>query len=92
MSKISVYHGNRTEPNLLGSFYYLEGTTFSLAFGSPWVAPFGLALFLTGVELEQVWVVASCEVLRRRVAAVRGRSTGTVGARTERGCLVGQSL
>lgn len=69
---------------LPGPWYYLEGATFSLLFG--------LVLFLTGAAPERVWVwvVASWEVLRLRGAAVRGRSTGMVGARAERGFLVGQ--
>lgn len=37
-------------------------------------------------------MVASCEALRRMVVVVLGGSMGTVGARTERGCLDGHTL
>lgn len=72
--------------------YYLAGTAFSLAFGFPFAAPAGFGLVLAGVVPEEVWAVASCEALRRMVVVVLGGSMGTVGARTERGCLDGHTL
>lgn len=72
--------------------YYLAGTAFSLAFGFPLVTPAGFGLVLAGVAPEEVWAVASCEALRRMVVVVLGGSMGTVGARTERGCLEGHTL
>ncbi len=72
--------------------YYLAGTTFSLAFGFPLVAPTGFSLVCVDMVPEEVWAVASCEALRRMVVVVLGGSIGTVGARTERGCLDGHTL
>ncbi len=72
--------------------YYLAGTTFSLAFGFPLVAPTGFSLVFVDMVPEEVWAVASCEALRRMVVVVLGGSIGTVGARTERGCLDGHTL
>lgn len=72
------------------TLYYLAGTAFSLAFGFPLVAGFGLVL--AGVVPEVDWAVASCEALRRIVVVVLGCSMGTVGARTDRGCLDGHTL
>ncbi len=72
--------------------YYLAGTAFSLAFGFPLAPPAGFGLVLAGVVPEEVWAVASCEALRRMDVVVLGGSMGTVGARTERGCLDGHTL
>lgn len=52
------------------------------------VAAFGLVL----AGMEEDCAVASCEVLRLMVVVVLGDSMGTVGARTERGCLDGHAL
>lgn len=71
--------------------YYLAGTDFSLALGFPLVAPTGFGLVLTGVVPEEVWAVASCDALRLINVVVLGGSMGTVGARTERGCLEGHT-
>lgn len=54
------------------------------------VASFGLVL--ADMEVGEDIAVASCEVLRRIVVVVLGGSTGTVGARIERGCLDGHAL
>lgn len=72
--------------------YYLAGTAFSLAFGLPLATAAGFGLVLAGVVPEEVWAVASCDALRRMVVVVLGDSMGTVGARTERGCLDGHTL
>lgn len=72
--------------------YYLAGTAFSLAFGFPLAVPAGFGLVLAGMVAEEDWAVASCEALRRMVVVVLGGSMGTVGARTERGCLDGHTL
>lgn len=58
----------------------------------PLAGPVSFGLVLGGVVPEDDWVVASCEALRRMVVAVLGDSMGTVGARTERGCLEGHAL
>lgn len=72
--------------------YYLAGATFSLACGFPLAAPGALGLVLAGGVPEEVWAVASCEALRRMAVVVLGGSTGTVGVRTESGCLDGHAL
>lgn len=72
--------------------YYLAGTDFSLAFGFPFAGVVGFGLVRAGMVPEEDWAVASCEALRRMVVVVLGGSTGTVGARTDRGCLDGQTL
>lgn len=40
---------------------------------------------------EEDWDVTSCEALRRMVVVVLGGSMGTVGARTDSGCLDGHT-
>lgn len=73
--------------------YYLAGAAFSLALGFPLAAPAVFGLVPAGAVPSEVWAAAaSCEALRRRVVVVLGGSTGTVGVRTESGCLDGQTL
>lgn len=60
-------------------------------FSFPLVTAAGFGLVLVGMGAEDC-AVASCEALRRIVDVVLGGSMGTVGARTERGCLVGHAL
>lgn len=72
--------------------YYLVGTTISLVLDFPLATVPSFDLVLADMEMEEDCAVASCEVLRRMVVAVLGDSTGTVGARIERGCLDGHAL
>lgn len=72
--------------------YYLAGAALFLVFGFPFAMPAGLGLVLVGMVAEEDCTVASCEALRRMVVVVLGGSMGTVGARTERGCLDGHTL
>lgn len=72
--------------------YYLASTTFSLEFAFPLAVLAVFGLVLAGMVVEEDCVVASCEALRRMVVVVLGGSMGTVGARTERGCLDGHTL
>lgn len=74
------------------SLYYLAGAAGALAFGFPFAPPAGLGLVLVCAAPEEFWAAASCEALRRMVDVVLGGSMGTVGARTERGCLEGHAL
>lgn len=74
------------------SLYYLAVTDFSLAFALPLVGPAGFGRLFPDAVPEEDCAAGSCEALRRIVVVVLGGSMGTVGARTERGCLDGPAL